>query len=1288
MLSGLRRASVFAIVGFVAVLAAQVATAGAGPSVSSLDLTANTAGSAARVGTNLADIGPASSAGVVFVDAMKQAAPWSSRTALRIDSDGNVTVLAPGQAAQTVIFPAEAYPSGDYALLYDGRGSFAVDAGSGSIVQHQPGRIILRLTERLGYGIRLRLTATDPRDYARNIRLILPGFEPTYARAPFHPLFLKSLAPYCVLRFSRWMRADSNVASAPWPARSAVTALTQSGPGGVAVEYLVALANATGADPWFTFPMGVTNLYVVQFAARVHALLDPRLHPYFEYGEAAWQPGTATNAYAAMAGGNFRLAPDARTAAVAWYAARSTQMFGLVRNVYGADAGRIVRVLSGPLAVTPADAALDREILAGAGRADAFAVSADTGMGAAWAPAVQTALPAVLGGLEQRLRKTGLLGAAFARTTRLAQAAGLPTIAYQGGPASELSRFAAAGPAVRQAASDTLEAWHANGGGLFVLTLPAGSTSAANTAPGVVDYLLRHVREAPSGSSLLVGRAAPAVSFTPSSAAARFAFARGFAAPAAAHPLGISIDAGGGAAGAYVADTDFSGGSHARAYSGAIETSGVANPAPAAVYQTARYAPAFHYVISGLTPGAWYAVRLHFAENFWSAAGKRVFNVTLTGTTATLTGFDIYAQAGAAHKAVAVPFSNVVASGSGTITISFTTTKDNALVNGIEVAANPTPTPTPLPTATPTPTSAPPAADYLTYHSDNLRTGWSPNETLLNTANVASANFALQTTIPVDGDVLAQPLYVANYPVPGSGNRNLLIVATENDSVYAFDADTAALIWLRSMGPAQASSEIGDSVISPSYGITGTPVIVRSSPSSATIYLIAATDEPAGSRNFHTRLHALDAGTGTDQLPPVEIAATATLNNGTQVHFNPARQMSRPGLLWANGSLYAAFGAHGDAHMNVSFGWLLRYGVSAAGMSQIGSFITTADATAAYQSSIWMAGFAPAADAAGNVYFATGNGAYDANTSGGANFGESVVKVAPDLSRTVDFFTPQDWASLNTNDLDFGSGGVMLLPAQPNPAAPDLAVIVGKTSQLFLLNADHLGGVQAGDAGALQTFQDTGSGLWGGPAYYDNGAGGHYVYFQTASDYLRAYAVSSSGTPALTQSSVSTQTRAYSGTLPVVSSNGSTAGSAIVWVVQRRDSRNANGLNVVLEAYDASNVARRLYRGTAGTWGTVAGRHNGFLSPLVANGRVYVGATKSVDVFGVLPGASAIRARYAHAKRNLLRGEDRFDRAGAAFHAGKGLGILLQREAIGHDAVHLHAAVGQTGDRRRIHARA
>ena len=216
----------------------------------------------------------------------------------------------------------------------------------------------------------------------------------------------------------------------------------------------------------------------------------------------------------------------------------------------------------------------------------------------------------------------------------------------------------------------------------------------------------------------------------------------------------------------------------------------------------------------------------------------------------------------------------------------------------------------------------------------------------------------------------------------------------------------------------------------------------------------------------------------------------------------------------------------------------------------------------------------------------------------------------------MDFFTPQDWSSLNTNDLDFGSGGVMLLPPQPNLTVPNLAVIVGKTSKLFLLNAAQLGGEQTGDAGALQTFQDTGSGLWGGPAYYDNGSGGRYVYFQTASDYLRAYAVSSSGTPALTQSTVSTQTRSNSGTLPIVSSNGSAPGSAIVWVVQRYDSLNGGSLNVVLEAYDASNVAHRLFRGTAGTWGIVAKRHNGFLSPLVANGRVYVGATKTVDVLG------------------------------------------------------------------------
>jgi hypothetical protein len=308
--------------------------------------------SAIRVAIDVGDIAPSRGTGVVFVDAMKQAEAWSSRGPLVLDQAGNVRFLAPGQIAETIVYRSGGYPAGNYTLLFSGKGTFDFNGTGATPISRVPGRIVLRIAPRSS-GLRLRLTASDPLQPVRDIRLILPGFQRSYASAPFHPLFVRELHAFHVLCFKEWMHGATFVSGAVWPSRPTTWRATQVSPAGVAPEYMVALANATGADPWFTLPVGATNMYIYQFAALVHQTLDPRLHATFEYGHEVWKPGTPGNAYAQMAGRNLHLAADPSAAAQDWYALRSAQMFTLVERAFGADAGRADEVLKGAVAAAP-----------------------------------------------------------------------------------------------------------------------------------------------------------------------------------------------------------------------------------------------------------------------------------------------------------------------------------------------------------------------------------------------------------------------------------------------------------------------------------------------------------------------------------------------------------------------------------------------------------------------------------------------------------------------------------------------------------------------------------------------------------------------------------------------------------------------------------------------------------------------------------------------------------------------------------------------------------------------
>jgi hypothetical protein len=353
------------------------------------------------------------------------------------------------------------------------------------------------------------------------------------------------------------------------------------------------------------------------------------------------------------------------------------------------------------------------------------------------------------------------------------------------------------------------------------------------------------------------------------------------------------------------------------------------------------------------------------------------------------------------------------------------------------------------------------SVNVLTYHNDNLRTGLNSQETVLTPQNVNSTTFGKLFEDPVDGQVFAQPLVITGVNVPGRGVHDLVIVATEHDSAYAFDADNpdAVPIWHTSfidpaagVTPVSGSNTQGN--VQPEVGITGTPVIAAPT---GTIYVVAATQEVrADGVHFVQRLHALNVATGADVVKPYTIGdtmfdgSTYTYVIGPSVpgtgdgsvygvvDFNALREAQRPGLLLLNGTVYVGWASHGDN--GPYHGWVLGFNAQTLRPVAGGIYNDTPDGS---EGGIWMSGAGLAADSSGNIYFSTGNGTFDANL-GGSDYGDSAVKLSTSNGLSVsDYFTPSNQAYLDQNDLDFGSGGVMLLPDQPG-LYPHLLVTQGQ----------------------------------------------------------------------------------------------------------------------------------------------------------------------------------------------------------------------------------------------------
>lgn len=510
--------------------------------------------------------------------------------------------------------------------------------------------------------------------------------------------------------------------------------------------------------------------------------------------------------------------------------------------------------------------------------------------------------------------------------------------------------------------------------------------------------------------------------------------------------------------------------------------------------------------------------------------------------------------------------------------------------------------------------------NVLTYHNDEPRTGWNTNETVLTPVNVSKTSFGQVFFFPVDGYVYAQPLILSGVDVPGDGIRNLVFVATQHDSLYAFDADDGNAnplpIWHRSfIDPANGvtsvpTGDVGSGDIVPEIGITSTPVIDAST---GTIYVEAKTKEVKnGIAQYIHRLHAIDVATGAEKLGgPVVIQATVKgTGDGNDakgnVPFNGLRQMNRPGLALVNGIIYIAFASHGDN--GPYHGWVLGYNADSLTQSRV--YNTTPNGGLA---GIWMAGAPPASDPQGNLYAITGNGTFNTNstTASARSYGDSFLKLTNSGSSLIvaDYFAPFNQDALNSVDADLGSGGALVLPDSVGSALhPHLLVGCGKEGKIYLLDRDNMGHFSSvNDNAVVQSVAGAISGTWSMPAYYKG-----RIYYQGSGDVLKGFKFSG-GKIVATPFSKSATGFGFPGATPTISSSGDSNG--IVWVLQT-DAYGSQG-PTVLHAYDAENLGKELYNSGQSGSRDVPGGAVKFTLPTVANGKVYVGAVNRLAVYGL-----------------------------------------------------------------------
>lgn len=500
--------------------------------------------------------------------------------------------------------------------------------------------------------------------------------------------------------------------------------------------------------------------------------------------------------------------------------------------------------------------------------------------------------------------------------------------------------------------------------------------------------------------------------------------------------------------------------------------------------------------------------------------------------------------------------------------------------------------------------------DVLTYHNNNARTGLNSSETTLTLSNVNSASFGKLFTVSVDGLVDGEPLYLSAVPIQGSGMHNLLIVVTEHDSVYAFDADTGSPIWqITTLKSGETTSDDrGCGQVEPEIGITSTPVISRPTGSNGVIYTVAMSKDSSG--NYHQRLHALDATTGNELFNgPVDIAAkypgTGDNSSGGNVIFDPAQYKERSGLLLAGNRVYLTWASHCDIRPYT--GWVMGYNATTLAQTTVINVTPNGN-----EGAIWGAGAGLSSDGLGNIFFLDANGVFDTNLNSSGfpssgDYGNAFVRLTAKGGLAVaDYFEMDNGVQESNSDTDLGSSGGLLLPAMKDSSGTtwQLMAGAGKDTNLYLVNRSSMGKFNPNSNKIYQELSGAlPGGMWSIPAFsngrlYFGPVGQPILEFQFKNAKLLTAPVAKT-----------TNSFGYPGTTPSVSSNK--GANPIVWA-----SESTNP--AVLHAYNANTLVELYNTNQAANGRDHFGAGNKFIIPMIANGKVYVGTTNGVGVFGLL----------------------------------------------------------------------
>jgi len=510
--------------------------------------------------------------------------------------------------------------------------------------------------------------------------------------------------------------------------------------------------------------------------------------------------------------------------------------------------------------------------------------------------------------------------------------------------------------------------------------------------------------------------------------------------------------------------------------------------------------------------------------------------------------------------------------------------------------------------------AAPANTAVTSYKEDNTHSGNHATETILNTSNVKQTTFGKRVSYPVDGQVYAQPLFLPNLSIGGAGH-NVAFVATEHDSVYAFDADqttATAPLWRTSfinppavVSPSNTDVSCNDMV--PENGLSGTPVI---DPATGTLYVVALTKE---GNDLVYRLHALDVTTGNEKAgsPTVITATVAGTGAGSvngQVTFNPKTERQRASPLLTNGKLYISWGSFCDN--DPYHGWIMSYTYNGSSLQQVNVYNSTANAT---RGGLWAAGGAISADTAGNIYYVSGNGTFDL-ASGGVDAGDSFVKLNGNL-QLQDYFTPFNQQCLDGEDADLGSGGPLLLPGQ------NRFIGAGKEGRIYVVDTTNMGkyntipdvcnnqGRTDVDKIVQELPPSTIGGLYSNATLWTNASGQQFVYFAGSNDNAKVFPLTN-GKLSATPTSKTPESFGFTGGNPTVSSNQGAAGTGILWTLDPTPA---------LRAYDATNLATELFASNQNTTRDGLDSYVKFSAPTVANGEVFVGTKTTLSIYGLLP---------------------------------------------------------------------